>query len=297
MKPVVSVVIPAYNAEAFIERTVRSALDQTFSDLEVIVVDDGSKDKTAMVVDSIKDPRSRRIYQPNSGVSVARNTGMNAARGEYIALLDADDTFEATNLEQKVRALRSAAMDWVYSDAFACNEILVPFGIMKGKDDDIIRTTLIGIEAAVPAPCSNIVFKRRCFEEGVDFRPHLSNAADKLFVLMLARSYRHQRIPHPLFRYRILTTSMSRNVALFESDHRRLMLTATELGFFDDPAFARLCRANAEWAIGGSWWHNGRSPLKGIPHLIRSILIDPAIVLRRLSRSRSEHSAIEPLNE
>ena len=71
--PLVSIVIPAYNAEAYIERTIRSALEQTYPNIEVVVVNDGSKDRTAAVVESIRDPRILLLSQPNGGVSSARN--------------------------------------------------------------------------------------------------------------------------------------------------------------------------------------------------------------------------------
>lgn len=88
-----SVIIPAYNAANFIQRSVRSVLNQTFSDFEIIVVNDGSKDATYEKAVSISDARLIVIDKQNEGVSVARNTGIQAARGEYICFLDADDEY------------------------------------------------------------------------------------------------------------------------------------------------------------------------------------------------------------
>lgn len=89
--PKVSVIIPAYNAERFLAETIQSALGQTYQDFEVIVVDDGSTDGTREVVAAFDDPRIRYTYQDNRGPAAARNTGIAAATGEYIAPLDADD--------------------------------------------------------------------------------------------------------------------------------------------------------------------------------------------------------------
>lgn len=95
--PYVSVIIAAFNCELFIERSIKSALDQKYSNLEVIVVDDKSTDNTRMVVDrlSVHDNRIRLICcEKNEGPSSARNVGIDAAKGKWVAVLDADDAFE-----------------------------------------------------------------------------------------------------------------------------------------------------------------------------------------------------------
>ena len=90
----VSIVIPCYNAEKTIRRCLDSLFAGTRQDFEVILCEDGSADRTLEVCRSITDPRVRVIAaEKNSGVSHARNTGLDAARGEYIAFIDADDTF------------------------------------------------------------------------------------------------------------------------------------------------------------------------------------------------------------
>src|SRR6476469_4649599 len=83
-----SVVIPTYNRAATLPREIRSALDQTYTDVEVVVVDDGSTDDTAAVVRGLGDRRITYLPQPNRGVSAARNTGAAAATGEFIVFLD-----------------------------------------------------------------------------------------------------------------------------------------------------------------------------------------------------------------
>jgi glycosyltransferase involved in cell wall biosynthesis len=106
-QPLTSVVIPAYNAELFLERTLRSALGQTYSNLEVIVVDDGSADKTRTIAEAvaIKDCRVRIISVPNGGVAKARNIGTAEARGEFVAFLDADDLWHPAKIELQLDAI------------------------------------------------------------------------------------------------------------------------------------------------------------------------------------------------
>src|SRR5690606_30655868 len=98
-KPFFSIVIPLYNKEKHILSTINTVLAQTFQDFEIVVVNDGSKDNSAKLVNEIQDPRVRLISQNNSGVSAARNTGIKEASGGYIALLDADDLWLECHLE------------------------------------------------------------------------------------------------------------------------------------------------------------------------------------------------------
>lgn len=116
----VSVIIPAYNRANLIGETIQSVLDQTFTDFEIIVVDDGSTDNTREVIDSFKDPRISYKYQENRGVAAARNTGIRFSGGEYIAFLDSDDLWLPQNLELKVKLL-DACPDTalVFSDYYA----------------------------------------------------------------------------------------------------------------------------------------------------------------------------------
>src|SRR5215211_6980478 len=107
--PVVSVVIPAYNARTTLAATLDSARSQSFRDLEIIVVDDGSTDETLSVAKAAaaSDARIIVLTRPNGGVAASRNLGIHSARGEYIAPLDADDIWHPTKIEKQVRVLRN----------------------------------------------------------------------------------------------------------------------------------------------------------------------------------------------
>lgn len=120
IKGMVSVIIPTYNGSRFISETIQSALDQTYKNLEVIVINDGSVDNTKDIVeDFIKiDSRVRLINQSNSGVSAARNRGIENSRGEYIALLDHDDLWLPDKLEKQL-SLFMENIVLVYSNATA----------------------------------------------------------------------------------------------------------------------------------------------------------------------------------
>lgn len=105
--PLVSVVIPMFNVEKYIEQAVQSVLKQTFKNFEIVCVDDGCTDNTISILERLSDPRIRLIRQKNRGLSGARNTGIFAANGIYIALLDADDYWAPDKLSLHVKHLNS----------------------------------------------------------------------------------------------------------------------------------------------------------------------------------------------
>jgi glycosyltransferase involved in cell wall biosynthesis len=115
-KPVISVVVPLYNKAKTVRKTLTHALAQTFSDHEIIVVDDGSTDGGAALVAGIADPRLALVLQDNAGVSAARNRGIMAAQADWIALLDADDLWDADHLERLWHAVQVAGVDVAFSN-------------------------------------------------------------------------------------------------------------------------------------------------------------------------------------
>ena len=111
-----SVVIPLYNCRDYIHEAVTSVLDQTFSDFEIIVIDDGSTDGSGEVVKAFDDPRIRYFRQENQGVSAARNAGIAQAQGRFIAFLDADDYWHKQHLAQAREAFLQWDVNWYASD-------------------------------------------------------------------------------------------------------------------------------------------------------------------------------------
>jgi hypothetical protein len=101
----VSVIIPAYNQADYLPKAIHSVLDQTYTDFEILVVDDGSTDETADIANALTDERVRYIYQDNKGLSAARNTGIKHSSGKYLTYLDSDDQFLPEKLEVLVNVL------------------------------------------------------------------------------------------------------------------------------------------------------------------------------------------------
>lgn len=160
----VSVVIPTYEDSASVSAAIDSVLDQTFSDLELIVVDDCSTDETPQVVADYADPRVTYVrHGENQGGSAARNTGIRLAEGEYVAFLDADDTWHPRKLERQVSCLQSRSAEWIavycdaeYDSAWTVNRLINRFlNVNASKrgtegDTELIELLLLG-EASVAA--------------------------------------------------------------------------------------------------------------------------------------------------
>jgi glycosyltransferase involved in cell wall biosynthesis len=130
----VSVVLPVFNGELSIGRAVQSVLRQTMSDLELVVVDDGSADCTGTVVSRYSEPRLKFVkLANNSGTSAARNAGISLARGEYVAFLDSDDEWLPDKLEQQIKTIRaSSATTGISTTGFRIHRVV------GGRYEDII---------------------------------------------------------------------------------------------------------------------------------------------------------------
>jgi teichuronic acid biosynthesis glycosyltransferase TuaG len=120
MRHLVSVIMPAYNAEAYVAEAIDSVIDQTYTDWELVVVDDGSKDGTAAIVKGFcaRDSRVNYIFRQNGGQAAARNTGIRASRGDLVAFLDSDDLWVREKLELQTEALEKIGADVVSSNGF-----------------------------------------------------------------------------------------------------------------------------------------------------------------------------------
>jgi glycosyltransferase involved in cell wall biosynthesis len=121
-KPLVSVVIPAYNHERFIGAGIDSVLNQTMSDLELIIVDDGSTDNTAGVIKAYDDPRISYTWQENQDAYNTINRGMGMAQGQYISILNSDDVYTTDRFEKCLQHIQKTGADVVFSDVIPIDD-------------------------------------------------------------------------------------------------------------------------------------------------------------------------------
>lgn len=200
-EPTISVVIPLYNKEREVARAIRSVLAQTLQPLELIVVDDGSTDRSAAEVEAFREPLARLIRQPNGGVCAARNRGIAEARGEYVALLDADDEWEPGFLSEIVSLITRYPGCGIYCTAFHIlgREGLVPAPCPEGRGivENFFRDSAhryIAIPSAVCIP-------RRVLQEVGGFPEGMKIGEDLYVWIEIARRYRVCFSPERLVRY------------------------------------------------------------------------------------------------
>lgn len=209
--PVISVVVPAYNAEATLLDTIDSIRRQTFQDFELIVIDDGSTDGTLRRVQSVHDPRLRVFSYPNGGLPAARNHGIEKSRGEFMTFIDADDLWTPDKLERQLQALRrhpEAALAYSWT-AFIDQRGEFLFAKEPSHfQGDVYAELLRGFFVASG---SNILVRQRCVDAVGRFDTTLEAAQDWDFCLRVAARWPFVVVPRYQILYRIWEGAMSAN--------------------------------------------------------------------------------------
>lgn len=184
-----TVVIPLYNKELSIQNTIQSVLNQTCQDFEIVVINDGSTDNSAKIVESIEDHRICLIHQPNQGVSAARNRGIKEAKCEWIALLDGDDLWEINHLEEINKMMDVFPSEKVYVTSFEYSDGREMFKHPRQttifKIDNYFKEAIK--ETIICA--SNVIIYKSCFDEVGGFNEMLKYGEDLDLWARLAETF------------------------------------------------------------------------------------------------------------
>ncbi len=232
-EPVVSVIVATYNGARWIEETIGSVLAQTYAALELIVVDDGSTDGTAALVDAAarRDGRVRCVRTPNAGAASARNVGARLARGQFLAFLDHDDLATPDRIARCMALVEAdASVSWVYGDA-------VFFDAVTGTD--LVHASAAAAPHAgdvlEPLLLRNFVvfsssFVRRdvfLVHGGFDERPESRHIDDwELWLRLAAAGERLHYVPATILRYRWHAAQATQRMPLDEALRHRLDLVS-----------------------------------------------------------------------
>jgi len=211
---VISIMMPAYNAEKYIGEAIESVLAQSYPHWELIIVNDGSTDKTASIIAQFTDPRIKVVHQLNSGEAAARNTALKHMRGEYLAFLDADDLYLPGHLEITVSYLSSySPTGGVYTDGYYCDQngiLLQPLssrrrGPFEGR---IFEEVLRSSDVFGPPIC--VVLRRSIIlQYQLDFDPKLIIGPDWDFLTRYSDLAQFGYIDKSTCLYRVHETNIS----------------------------------------------------------------------------------------
>ena len=297
----ISVIIPTYNYARFIREAIDSALAQTHAPLEVIVVDDGSTDDTAQVLAEYGSS-IRAIRQQNQGVAAARNTGLAAARGEYVTFLDSDDVWKPLKLERQIaRFDADPALGLVHCGAETFDGQGRTLTIHLGGAEGWVAADLLRLDREVIMSGSNIMVPRRVAEEIGGFDVRLPPSEDWDFHYRVATRYRVGYVAEPLVRYRLHGSGGHMNIPRMEN----AMLLAFEKAFASPDRSTQSLRRESYGrlhCILAGCYFEARKPWPFVRHMIRSLRYDvrnlayfAAYPLRVIARRRrSARSAATP---
>ena len=243
--PLISVVIPVFNGEKTIKETIDSVLKQTFTDFELLVINDGSQDLTVEVVEKIQDSRIQVYSYQNAGLAASRNRGIDRSTGEYIAFIDADDMWTPDKLEAQFNALKSHPEAAV---AYSWTDYIDEYSQFLGKGGHItvngnIYPHLLLTDLLENG--SNPLIRKQAFIEVGNFDESLSAAEDWDMLLRLAIRYHFIAVSSPQVLYRISSNSMSFNVLQQERESLKVIERAfnqapESLQYLKKPSLANL---------------------------------------------------------
>jgi glycosyltransferase involved in cell wall biosynthesis len=300
-RPLVSVIIPVYNGAEFIAAAVESAAAQTYRNLEILVVDDGSTDDTLATLHrlALTDPRIRVIAQPNAGVAAARNHAIAEARGEFIAPLDADDLWLPHKIDRQVRALLTAGDDcgfvyswWAWIDAAGAVLDRSPRWTIQGSVLEVLILINFTGNASVP------LFRRQALLDAGGYNSALAAAKaggceDWEVVLRVAASHRVAVVEDILLGYRRRPGSMSQACDTMWRSHQMVMQGIRQLRPGLKPALFRGSENQFRMYLAGlSFWSgNIRQALRwGLGAGLRLPILTAPYVLKMLLSPRRPRS-------
>ena len=245
-KPKVSIVIPVYNTEAYVEDTILSIVNQSLRDSEIIVINDGSTDNSLPVIEKLaeKDPRIRIYSQENQGLSAARNAGIEHANGKYLYFMDSDDLLDPDALEQCVKKCEANNLDFLFFDAetfsddkqFDCS-VYDYFRARYVEDrtysGEEILDMLIDKKIYKASACLSLIRLDYLNQIGLRFYPGIIHEDELFSGLLYIQAKRVGCIPRPYFKRRARSGSITTRVYSYKNIDSYLQVSGQLKTFLD----------------------------------------------------------------
>jgi glycosyltransferase involved in cell wall biosynthesis len=276
MKPLVSVIIPNYNYASYVCEAVDSALQQTYDNIEVVVVDDGSKDNSREILERY-GYKITVISQPNAGVSAARNAGVKHSSGKFVAFLDADDVWLAEKIEKQVDLFESEkdlGLVHVGVEEFDTHGNILKTRL-DGMSGHVSHELLLFERPVVLGGGSGLMIPREVFDEAKGFDLELLTSADWDFFYRIGRRHKIGFVSEVLLRYRIHNSNMHGNIQRMEREMSYGFEKAFDEKSADIQSIKRTAYANLHKVLAGSYFRTGEYA-KFLRHSFRSLYLKPS---------------------
>jgi glycosyltransferase involved in cell wall biosynthesis len=272
--PEVSVIIPTYNRVNLLNRAINSVLTQTFSDFELIVVDDSSEDNTKTFVETLKDLRIRYIcHDKNRGAAAARNTGIRMSKGEYIAFLDSDDEWLPEKLEKQISKFEESdyKVGVVYSGLSVFSRGALVQQDIPVKSGNIYRAQLL---QDYVFPTSTIMVRKKCLLQIGGFDETLPARQDYDLSLRLSKLCEFEFIPEPLVKVywdsdNRVTNSLKRRLA------GEIIINKIAKEIRHEPNYKQRSILSHQYFNLGVFCYYSNDTKYGLKYLFRAVQLNP----------------------
>lgn len=281
----VSVIIPNYNYAHYVGDAIESVMAQTYKNLELIVVDNGSTDNSRLVLEGYEKkyaPQLKVVFQENRGQSGSRNRGIKESTGDLIALLDADDVWMPNKLEKQVELFDDMDIGLVYSSYWISDEKLNRIKVQKAKyrGDILPFFAIAGSEAIVDGGESNVIIRRECIEVVGNFDEELEESTGWDLYRRVASCYKIDYVDLPLMIYRNHGNNLTiRNKKMYKQIRLHFMK------MFEDPLSSRIWhlkkRGMAQMHLGTAYGcFNSKQYILLLYHITYALCLDRNVLFQ-----------------
>jgi glycosyltransferase involved in cell wall biosynthesis len=273
----VSVILPAHNAAAFLAQSVASVLSQSYADFELIIIDDASTDDTCTLLEGFAGhPKIKIIRCQCMSCGKARNIGLGLAKGSFVAFIDADDVWLPGKLSRQVQVLLDdPAAGWNYANCYVADKDLRPVYLISRRGpmpQGIIYNKLLTMHPEIRP--SGVLIRKEVIDECGFFDPEIQGVEDWEFFLRVARKFRCVYIKEPLFKYRKHDNNVTKQAALMETGYGCALAKLLPL----HKELEGVLLGNYHRVIGASWLLGGNQ-VRGRRHYLKAVRYRPADLL------------------